>query len=127
MYTDHDHRGDYADQRHDHDGDYAERHHRHYDDESADRGLREDLSAAEERVRELADDLRDALNRIHALEDRQPDYASAEEPQDDPDEPSNRELEPEPPGWHDVPEPEERGVSEYNREEFALDRGEEPW
>jgi len=24
-------------------------------------------------------------------------------------------------------EPDERGVSEYNREEFALDRGDEPW
>ncbi len=39
-YADHDHRGDYADQRHDHDGDYAEKHHRHYDDESTARGLR---------------------------------------------------------------------------------------
>lgn len=84
--------------------DYAERHHRHYDDESTVRGLREDLGHAEERIRELADDLRDAFNRIHALEDRQPDYAS-DEP--DPDEPTNRELEPDPPGWYDVPEPEE--------------------
>ena len=47
----HDHRGDYADQRHDHDGDYAGLHHRHYDDESAARGLRQDLGAAEERIR----------------------------------------------------------------------------
>ena len=59
----------------DHDGDYAEKHHRHYDDESTARGLREDLGRAEERIRELEDGLRDALNRIHALEDRQPDYA----------------------------------------------------
>ena len=96
-YPDHDHRGEYADQRHDHDGDYAEKHHRHYDDESAARGLREDLGHAEERIRELENDLRDALERIRALEDRLPDYASTDEAQDDPDEPSNRELEPEPP------------------------------
>ena len=74
----HDHRGDYADQRHDHDIDYAEKHHRHYDDESAVRGLREDLGHAEERIRELERDLRDALERIRALEDRQPDYADDE-------------------------------------------------
>jgi len=58
MYADHDHRGDYADQRHDHDGDYAEKHHRHYDDESTTRGLRQDLAAAEERIRELENDIR---------------------------------------------------------------------
>ena len=75
----HDHRGQYAEDRHDHGYDYAERHHRHYDDESAVSGLREDLSHAEERIRELADDLRDALNRIHALEDRQADYDQADE------------------------------------------------
>jgi hypothetical protein len=57
-YADHDHRGDYADQRHDHDGDYAEKHHRHYDDESTARGLRQDLAAAEDRIRELENDIR---------------------------------------------------------------------
>jgi hypothetical protein len=103
-YADHDHRGDYADQRHDHDGDYAEKYHRHYDDESTVRGVREDLGHAEERIRELENDLRDALERIRALEDRQPEYGSTEESRDDPDEPSNRELEPEPPGWYDVPD-----------------------
>jgi hypothetical protein len=71
-WNDHDHRGEYAEQRHDHDGDYAEKHHRHYDDESTARGLREDLGRAEERIRELEDDLRDALNRIHVLEDQTP-------------------------------------------------------
>ena len=76
--SDHDHRGEYASDNHDH-YDYAERYHRHYDDESAVRGLREDLSAAEERIRDLADDLRDALNRLHVLEDRQPDYASEDD------------------------------------------------
>jgi hypothetical protein len=70
----HDHRGQYAEDRHDHDGDYAEKHHRHYDDESTARGLREDLGRAEARISELEDSLRDALNRIHALEDRQPHH-----------------------------------------------------
>jgi hypothetical protein len=51
-YADHDHRGEYASDGHDH-YDYAERHHRHYDDESTVSGLREDLGAAEERIREL--------------------------------------------------------------------------
>ena len=67
MYADHDHRGDYADQRHDHDGDYAERHHRHYDDESAARGLREDLGAAEERIRELEDGIRRLWTHISSM------------------------------------------------------------
>jgi len=51
--NDHDHRGEYADDRHDHGNDYAEKYHRHYDDESTVRGLREDLGHAEERIREL--------------------------------------------------------------------------
>ena len=71
-YADHDHRGDYADQRHDHDGDYAEKHHRHYDDESAVRGLRQDLGAAEERIRALEDDLRGALAFIRVLDRLRP-------------------------------------------------------
>ncbi len=78
-WNDHDHRGEYADAGHDHydyDYDYAERYHRHYDDESTAAGLREDLGQAQERIRELEDGLRDALDRLHVLEDRQPDYAS---------------------------------------------------
>jgi hypothetical protein len=206
-WNDHDHRGQYADERHDHDGDYAEKHHRHYDDESAVRGLREDLGHAEERIGELEDaarqwrqeaeeriraldgDLRGALAFIRVLDrlrptcvicldataDRQtaggpactdcvgdlpgdgtgpdpdrpetwafPDAeegrpgepedicpetsdgyhcthwqeglshccACGSEPEspehdDDPDEPANRELEPDPPGWYDVPALEE--------------------
>jgi hypothetical protein len=70
--TNHDHRGQYADDRHDHGLDYAEKHHRHYDDESTARGLREDLSRAEERIRELEDGLRDVLGRITALEGQRP-------------------------------------------------------
>ena len=72
-WNDHDHRGEYADERHDHDGDYAALHHRHYDDESTVRGLREDLGHAEERIRELEDAARqwrqDAEERIRALDD----------------------------------------------------------
>ena len=70
----HGHEGDYAAERHDHDLDYAEKHHRHYDDESTARGLREDLSLAEARIHDLEDNLRDALNRIHVLEDQAPQY-----------------------------------------------------
>lgn len=72
-YENHDH-GGYASEHHDHSLDYADRHHRHYDDESTMQGLREDLGRAEERIRQLEDDLRDALNRIHVLED----YAGGE-------------------------------------------------
>lgn len=65
--SDHYHYG-YADERHDHGLDYAERHHRHYDDESTAQGLREDLGRAEERIRQLEDDLREVWTRIRALE-----------------------------------------------------------
>jgi hypothetical protein len=68
----HSHRGDYADERHDHDLDYAEKHHRHYDEESVARGLREDLGHAEERIRELEDDLRGALESIRGLDRLRP-------------------------------------------------------
>ena len=66
-YADHDHRGEYASDNHDH-YDYAERHHRHWDDESTVSGLREDLGRAEERIHELENGLRDALERIGELE-----------------------------------------------------------
>ena len=51
--NDHDHRGEYAEDRHDHDNDYAEKHHRHYDDERTADQLRQDLAAAEKWIREL--------------------------------------------------------------------------
>ena len=62
-WNDHDHRGEYAADGHDH-YDYAERHHRHYDDESTVRGLREDLSRAEERIRALEKQLDDDMRRL---------------------------------------------------------------
>jgi hypothetical protein len=65
-WNDHDHRGDYAETSHTHSfwdlNDVAEKHHRHYDDESTVRGLREDLRAAEARIRELEED-QDATRR----------------------------------------------------------------
>lgn len=71
-WNDHDHRGEYAEDRHDHDHQYAEKYHRHYDDESAVRGLREDLSHAEERIRALEDDLRGALAFVRVLDRLRP-------------------------------------------------------
>jgi hypothetical protein len=71
-WNDHDHRGEYAEDRHDHDLDYAEKHHRHHDDESAVRGLREDLGHAEERIRELEGDLAGALAFIRVLDRLRP-------------------------------------------------------
>ena len=68
-YADHDHRGEYASDNHDH-YDYAEKYHRHYD-RARGRGLRED-ERREERIHELEDGLRDALNRIHVLEGEAP-------------------------------------------------------
>jgi hypothetical protein len=71
MYADHDHRGQYAEDRHTH-YDYADEHHRHYDTESEIRGLREDLGRAEERIRELQNQLDDAFDRIRSLEQQTP-------------------------------------------------------
>jgi hypothetical protein len=75
-WNDHDHRGEYAEERHDHDLDYAAKHHRHYDDESTVRGLREDLGHAEARISDLEDEvggmryqLGQALGRVVALEE----------------------------------------------------------
>jgi hypothetical protein len=79
-WNDHDHRGEYAEDRHDHDLDYAEKHHRHYDDESAVRGLREDLGHAEERIRALEDALRGALAQIRVLDRPEPSLPVAVRP-----------------------------------------------
>jgi hypothetical protein len=136
----HDHRGEYAEARHDHDGDYAEERHRHYDLENDDqaaaleiRGLRDDLLDAERRIGELENDLRDALERIRALEGQTP---RAQQIQLEADQ-AMADLAESGYDRHgrdcqcsycatDEDWPQERGVSEYNREEFALDRGEEP-
>lgn len=130
----HSHRGEYADEGHDHYLDYAERHHGHdYADRDHDHQdlleqiheLGERLDAAVARIRDLegqtpqarqlqleadlaAADLVESGYDRHGR-DCQCSYCATDEDeaQDDPDEPSNRELEPEPPGWYDVPSPEE--------------------
>ena len=71
-YADHDHRGDYADQRHDHDGDYAEKHHRHYDLEREDERLQVAIREWGAQLGELSRDLEGALGRIRALEGQTP-------------------------------------------------------
>jgi hypothetical protein len=130
-WNDHDHRGEYAEDRHDHDGDYAEKYHRHHDDESAVRGLRQDLAAAEDRIRALEDDLRGALAFIRVLDCLRPTCVIRRDatadlqtvngpactdcvgdlPADgpDPDRPETWVFgeAPETTGWHDVPDPEE--------------------
>ena len=65
-YADHDHRGEYAGQGHDHDGDYAGKHHRHYDTESEIRGLRQELTAARESIRELENQLDHGIRKLWA-------------------------------------------------------------
>jgi hypothetical protein len=64
-WNDHDHRGEYAEDRHDH-YDYADRHHRHYDDESTVQGLREDLGRAEARISDLEDQIGDLRRQLEA-------------------------------------------------------------
>lgn len=60
MWTDHDHRGQYADERHDH-WDYADTNHRHYDLEHDDKALSQEVAA-------LREQLHDAVRRIEHLE-----------------------------------------------------------
>ena len=67
-YADHDHRGDYADQRHDHDPDYAEKYHRHHDLEREDERLQAAIREWGTQLEELRRDLGNALARIVVLE-----------------------------------------------------------
>jgi len=66
--NDHDHRGEYADDRHDHDLEYAGKHHRHYDDERALEELRGQVRELRAILIEFGLDLSEAQGRIHALE-----------------------------------------------------------
>ena len=70
--NDHTHRGEYADEHHDHDIDYAERHHRHYDLEREDERLKALLDQWGAALRELREDLTAALGRIRQLEQQTP-------------------------------------------------------
>lgn len=122
-WNDHDHRGEYAEPSHDHSfwdlRDVAERDHRHHDTESEIRGLREDLNAALERIRVLEQQTPQARQLQFEADQAVADLAESGHDRhgsgcncpfcyyDDPDEPTSRDLVPEPPGWHDVPDPEE--------------------
>ena len=76
--NDHDHRGEYADERHDHDLDYAEKHHRHYDDERAVEELRGQIRELRAIMIDFGLDLSEAQGRIHALEAQTPEARQAE-------------------------------------------------
>lgn len=67
-WNDHNHRGEYADERHDH-YDYAERHHWHYDLENDDEKAQRRITGLQDEVDALRGRLDDALGRIAALED----------------------------------------------------------
>ena len=85
-WNDHDHRGEYAEDRHDHDLDYAEKHHRHYDLEREDdrlqalirgmgdtlSGLRDELQAAFGRIRELEGERLGVLAQLRVLDRLRP-------------------------------------------------------
>jgi hypothetical protein len=80
--------------------------HRHYDLETDDKTAQQAITCLRAELNELREDLRDALERLRALEDRQPDYADATD--DEPEE--------EPPVAEYDPGPEcddEGGMSEY--------------
>ena len=68
-WNDHDHRGQYADERHDHDIDYAPLHHRHYDLETDDKTAQQGITCLRAEVDELRGQLDDAVGRIRGLED----------------------------------------------------------
>lgn len=67
-WNDHDHRGQYAEDRHDHDGDYAEKHHRHYDLGIDNKTAQQAITCLRVEVDELRRQLGDALERIRQLE-----------------------------------------------------------
>ena len=84
--SDHSHYGEYAEARHDHEGDYApgrhehgyydlsgvaEEHHRHYD-------LERELATVRRDLDHVIADLRDAIDRVQALEAQTPDARQAE-------------------------------------------------
>jgi hypothetical protein len=70
--NDHDHRGEYAEDRHDHDLDYAEKHHRHYDLEAGDKTAQQAITCLRGEAGDLRRQLNDALERITALEKQTP-------------------------------------------------------
>ena len=71
-WNDHDHRGEYAEERHDHDLDYAGKHHRHYDLETDDKTAQQSITCLRDEVAGLRRQLDDALGRIGDLEKQTP-------------------------------------------------------
>jgi hypothetical protein len=68
----HDHRGEYADDRHDHDLDYASKHHAHFNLEREDERLKSLVDRCQAELRELREDLEEALERIRVLDQLRP-------------------------------------------------------
>ena len=132
-WDDHTHR-EYAEERHDHDLDYADEHHRHYDLETGDKTAQQAITCLRAELDELRGQLAGALERIAGLEKQTPqarqlqleaDLAAADLAESGYDR-HGRDCGCSYCATGDD-EPDERGVSEYHREEFALERPEEPW
>jgi hypothetical protein len=66
-WNDHDHRGEYAEDRHDHDLDYAEKHHRHYDLETDDKTAQQGITRLRAEVAELRGELDAAYGAVRDL------------------------------------------------------------
>ena len=71
-WNDHDHRGQYADDRHDHDGDYAEKHHRHYDLETDDTTAQQATTCLRVEVDELRRQLAGVIAQLRVLDRLRP-------------------------------------------------------
>ena len=71
--SDHDHRGEYADERHDHDLEYARKQHLHYDLAGDAERAHSRITHLQEELGELRAELADALGRIRQLEEQTPE------------------------------------------------------
>jgi hypothetical protein len=71
-WNDHDHRGQYAEDRHDHDLDYAEKHHRHRDLETDDKTAQQAITCLREEVDELRRQLACVLAQLRVLDRLRP-------------------------------------------------------
>lgn len=66
-WNDHDHRGEYAEDRHDHDLDYAEKHHRHHDLETDDKTAQQGITCLRAEVADLRGELDAAYSAVRDL------------------------------------------------------------
>jgi hypothetical protein len=71
-WNDHDHRGEYAEDRPDHDGDYSEKHHRHYDLETDDKTAQQAITCLREEVGELHRQFTGAIAQLRVLDRLRP-------------------------------------------------------